>query len=176
MLEERPIKPDLSGRKRECYRGDWIEAQLTYEKKKVVELFLTYLAPYRAVFVLQWTPEKGYAHNRIEYASGGSDIITCPDAQYLGASELDLLDRTELRNRIFVGAQRLDKKVREFLLKTIDAYPHELRRCEYCKERRPADCGCCDKRACIPCVKQDTFLAGPCERLPFHGWRNVPNG
>ncbi|MBI5199995.1 MAG: hypothetical protein HY925_00280 [Elusimicrobia bacterium] len=177
MLEEKPIKADKSGRKRASFRGDWIDAQLTYGKRGVVdEVFITYLAPYRAIFALLWTKEKGYAHHRIGYTSGGSDIITCPDAQYLSDLAPNLFDRDELRARIFVGGARLDKKIREFLLKTIDGYPTELARCPYCKEKRPADCEChCGKRACIPCVRKDAFLAKPCSSTQtLHGWQHVP--
>lgn len=177
MLEERSIKPDRRGRKRRCFRGDWLEALLTCDGKGAVSaLFVTYLAPYRGVFVLEWSPQEGHRHHRLGYDSGGAETITCPDAQYLGGGAEDGLDREELHNRILVGAALLERKVRDFLMKTIKSYPHELKRCGFCKEARPADCRCgCGARACIPCVKKDAFLASPCLERTLHSWSGVPD-
>lgn len=138
-------------------------------------MHVTYLAPYRGVFVLRWSRTDGYRHYRVGFDSGGAERVTCPDAAYQGEDAPDRLDKGELRGRVFVGGAKLEPRLRAFLTRTIEAYPWELRRCEFCRDRRPADCSCrdCDRRACIPCVRKDAFLGSPCIERTLHEWRGT---
>lgn len=167
------VGPDRKGLRRRCFRGDWIEVNLSYDASgKVAALHMPYLAPCRAIYVLRWSRPGVYEHYRIGYDSGGAETVTCPDAEFYDGSAPDCLDREELRGRVFVGTVKLEKGVRDFLLRTLERYPHELRRCEFCPEKRPADrhCSACGLRACIPCEKGNAFLGGRCSDRTLHHW------